>query len=215
MVVATAVLLPPTAAPAVLTGSIEGYIYWGTQPVGGLRVGAGYGSPANVAMQPTTAITRGDGYFRLDGLRPSALYSLDIPAQPPYQATKFGGFYEVLAGRVITAVNVGNVPGPLLIQRQITNVAPAQGQVLPPGALSISWDPVPAATVYCIKLIDLATLQAVTMGICGGARSGEAAATSTRFQSPPLVSGRSYSGSVRSLTGSIATGSVYFEFHVR
>lgn len=212
---ATAVVLPPTAAPTVLTGSIEGHIYWGTQPVGGLHVGAGYGSHANVAMQPTTAVTRGDGYFRLDGLRPSALYSLDVPAYPPYLATRFGGFYEVIAGKVTTAVNVGNVPGPLLIQRQITNVVPTEGQVVAPGALLISWDPVPAATVYCVELIDLVTYRSLTTGTCGGARSGAAAATSTRFQSPPLTSGLAYRGSVRSFTGNIVTGSVYFEFRAR
>lgn len=214
MVVATAVVLPPTAAPTVLTGSIEGYIYWGTQPVGGLRVGAGFGSHANVVMQPTTTVTRADGYFRLDGLRPSALYFVDVPAQGPYHGVRFGGFYQVYASKVTTAVAVDGSMR-LLMDRRITNVFPAEGQVVAPGALLISWDPVTTATMYCVEVLEMISFAAVTTGTCGGARSGTAAVTTNRFQTPTLVSGHPYRVAIRSFTNGISTGSAYVEFRVR
>lgn len=192
---ATAVPPPFAAGVDPARTGITGVVKWTTgEPAAGLAVRvADFRGPGDSRPVRTygTATTAADGSYTVVGIPPGTEYGVET-------GSSFSGMYQqypIVANQVVRVGEISTV-------RQLV-ISPADGSSVAAGApLTITWNAVPNATVYCLLVTDATTFARLNRPstACGGYRydSGDGAeeVRETRYVTPALTAGRQYSISI-------------------
>lgn len=131
---------------------IDGFVRIGRQGVASIRV-----EVLSVGGQViATGVTGTGGYFRVPGVAPGS-YRVNVPAQADYLSS-FGGA-QVRGNEFGRAVGTTEANGEVAsdaiqVWRAISGTSIAVGATLTEGTRTISWDPVPQATHYCVLVFN-------------------------------------------------------------
>jgi hypothetical protein len=194
---ATAVSVQPTAAPtrsipAAMT--VSGFVTWNHHPQMGVRV------EVSQLGAPGRGPALGAGVTSIDG-------SFRVSFAPPTYPPSVGAFtiaHDVYldAGRSARGLTDTNMDaGTIEIRRIITGLSIKNGDVYDAGPRTLTWDPVPEATAYCVNVWRVET------GASGGncpefAHAAGELVTTTRFVTKPLDPGL-YAVSVLAITDTV------------
>ena len=135
----------PSASARVVT--ITGVVNWNHHPQAGVRVeiselGAPWGCAGPTALATTT--TSADGAF--------AVAVVGLSANTPVGAfvCAYGPFLD--GGRAAVGTGSSRSVGSIDLARAITGLSVHDGDRVPAGPLTITWDAVPEATGYCVAV---------------------------------------------------------------
>ena len=186
----------PTADAATATRAmtVTGFVSWNHHPQSGVRVEVGQLGAPNRGGAIGAALTGSDGSFSI---------SFAPPTYPP-SVGAFAVQHDVYLESGRPARGTGSTTldaGTIEIRRIITGLSIKDGDSFPVGARTITWDPVPEATGYCVDV------WLVRTGASGGTcpefvhAAGEIV-TDTRFITKPLSPGV-YAVSVLAITDTV------------
>jgi hypothetical protein len=139
-----------SASPSAVT--ITGTVNWNHHPQSGVRVeiselGAPWGCLGSAAKLTTT--TAADGAFT------AAVVGLSATTPVGAFVCAYGPFLD--GGRPADMSASPRTVGSVDLAREITNLSIRDGDRVSAGPLTITWDPVPEATSYCVAVWRIST----------------------------------------------------------
>jgi len=143
----------PTPTPACVAGAtlaIDGYVTWGRVPVVGARIELRGEHPIGEGALFGAAVTDANGYFMLRGIDRSVRQEIDFPAQSVYLQTRYPVFPPVAA---CVVEHLGAAPNSFNVNKAITLKGIDAGTTVSSAPLTITWDPMPTTSVYCVSLL--------------------------------------------------------------
>lgn len=184
--------VPTRSIPSAMT--VSGFVTWNHHPQAGVRVEVGQLGAPNRGGAIGAALTGTDGSF---------IISFAPPTYPP-SVGAFAVQHDVYLEGGRAARGTSNTTldaGTIEIRRVITGLSIKDGDSFAQGPRTVTWDPVPEATAYCVNVWRIET------GASGGtcpefAHAAGEIVTSTRFTTAPLAPGR-YAVWVLALTDTV------------
>ena len=173
----------PSAAATAIPAIVSGAVYWNHHPQAGFSVEISQLTALRrVALASGTTLA--DGSFSIAYSGPtSSPFGAYVPAGGPY----------LEEGRPATLARGSDqrvvfVTDPIDLVRAITGLSVHDRDTYPPGPLTITWDPVPEATAYCITVYSPNTTSKTPAPRCSAvAHLPGDLVTSNRYTTPALV----------------------------
>jgi hypothetical protein len=139
-----------TAIPAVVSGAV----YWNHHPQAGVTVEISQ-FPYSLGGRPVLAsgTTSASGTFAIPYSGTSTSIGAFFPAHGPY----LEGIRPATLARGSDLREVF-VTDPIELVRAVTGLSVHDGDAYSPGPLTITWDPVPEATAYCVAVYSASTV---------------------------------------------------------
>jgi hypothetical protein len=196
-------------APGVTT-AIDGWITWAGRPVAGAQVELRSYEPSGADGRLfSTTTTSADGYFYLTGVDARVRQDVVFVQSGEY----IGERKHVDMQKTCTVAHFGASPQSFPIEKEIPGVSIAYDATIASAAFTLTWDPVPPATRYCVFLISLPQGHLMVPNDCRGGQVGANAGADTHFLVPALPSGMyqlQLSGLIDGTRGSVASAFVVF-----
>lgn len=146
----------PSATATAIPVVVSGAVYWNHHPQAGVTVEISQ-FPYSLGGRPVLAsgTTSASGTFAIPYSGTSTSIGAFFPAHGPYLE---GIRPASPASRGGLTPNLAFVTDPINLLRAVTGLSVHDGDAYSSGPLTITWDPVPEATAYCVAVYSASTV---------------------------------------------------------